>query len=620
MAVAATAGAASAPLIQNVDAAGYPKISFTLALPPDAVENPGDVPEVSVSENGVKIRDVNVRSLERQRTAIDAVLLVDTSGSMAGGPLDNAKLAAKRFIESMGADDRIALVAFSDSPVVVQDYTTDRVALGLAIDQLAPSGETSLYDGLVAAASLSARSGAEERYIVALSDGGDTVSISNADAAASALVAAETPIYAIALTSPEYTPSTLEAIARLANGRVTTASGSESLADIYEGIAEEMQARYEVEFESAKPNTMELTLDVTVGSNDGAAVTTVVVANPKFEAAPVDPAEPFMPTPANDGLLITFTAATFLAVLLLILGVGFILFRDRAALEQLEYYGQVELGRETGGDTFEDRTVRGRLAAAMVEAVDRQGFTGKVQLLLERGGINLRANEFVSFVMLIMGTAGIIVWVVTGQLFFGIIAAAVCAVAPIMFLRFMVGRRLKKFESQLPDILDMLGSSLRSGWGIQQALDLVVEEVEQPAKGEFRRTQAESRLGMPFEEALQRMTTRVESPDLEWVVSSIAIQREVGGNLAEVLAIVSGTIRQRGELERLVQSLTAEGRLTMWVLAGLPFVVFGALMILSPDFIAPALGSPIGIIGFGVIILLLVIGITMLQKIIKIKV
>ena len=122
----------------------------------------------------------------------------------------------------------------------------------------------------------------------------------------------------------------------------------------------------------------------------------------------------------------------------------------------------------------------------------------------------------------------------------------------------------------------------------------MVDEVGDPARSEFRRVQAESRLGLPLEDALHRMANRVDSEDLRWTVSAISIQREVGGNLSEVLNTVARTIRERAELKRSVSALTAEGRYSAVVLTLMPFVMFGGLLLVSTDYALQLLNTGIG--------------------------
>ena len=148
-------------------------------------------------------------------------------------------------------------------------------------------------------------------------------------------------------------------------------------------------------------------------------------------------------------------------------------------------------------------------------------------------------------------------------LFFGI-------AAPWFYLVFSQKRRLKAFKGQLADTLQLMAGSLSAGLSLLQSVDTVVREGTDPIAGEFRRAVVESRLGVEIEDALSGVADRMQSVDFEWVVMAIRIQREVGGNLSELLNKVAETIREREYLERQVKTLSAEGRLSVWILGGLP--------------------------------------------------
>lgn len=615
----APAYAVSSALVQNVDTSAYPKVTFTLAVSPDAVVKRGDVPQVSVAENGMTVKGTSVSSLETERGPIDVVLLMDVSGSMKGQPLEDARLAATRFIESMESSDRIALVAFASEPRVLQGFTSDRSALSGAIGSLSAGGETALYDGIVQSASVLAGSSASQRYIVVLSDGGDTMSINSADNAARAVAGTGVAVYAVALQSPEYNPATLETIAQASGGRMTAVNETASLAQAYEAIAQEMQLLYRVEFVSTSPNTPELDLQVTVGSGAGAIMTGAVARNPRFDAT----------VPKGSGLesaspsalaLVAALLAIFAAVSLLVLLVMLVMRRDRAALEQLRFYDQLRESAKSDAQNVDSGTVRGAVLNTLGTIAERQGFTGLVQRWLDSAGVVLRANEYIFFHVLGTIVSGVIVQLLGGSFAVVILVVLAAVAGPIVFLKLKADKRLRDFNEQLPDILDLIAGSLRSGWGIQQSLDLVVEEVGEPARTEFRRTQAEARLGLPIEEALERMADRIESDDLRWVVTAIAIQREVGGNLAEVLNTVSRTIRERSELKRTVAALTAEGKLSLRILVVLPFVVFAGMWLVNGEFMSNALSSPLGIAAYAFGLLLLGVGVYWLTSVMKIEV
>ena len=160
------------------------------------------------------------------REPLSAVLVIDTSGSMDGRPLADAQSAARRFVEKMGPQDRIAVVAFSSTPRVASGFTNDRVALDAAITGLRASGETALYDGVVKAAGLFDPASAGRRAIVLLSDGKDTVSSGKLGTAVDAARAAGVAVYAVALRSPDYDPKPIGSLASASGGRLTSAKDS----------------------------------------------------------------------------------------------------------------------------------------------------------------------------------------------------------------------------------------------------------------------------------------------------------------------------------------------------------------------------------------------------------
>jgi len=240
---------------------------------------------------------------------------------------------------------------------------------------------------------------------------------------------------------------------------------------------------------------------------------------------------------------------------------------------------------------------------------------------LHRSGPALRANGYIFFHVLLTIAVGLLASLLSGGMWLFVLAATLVAViAPIVFLQTRARRRRDALEEELPDILNLIAGSLRSGWGIQQAIDLVVDEVGDPARSEFRRVQAESRSGLPLEDALRRMANRVDSEDLRWTVSAISIQREVGGNLSEVLNSVARTIRERAELKRSVAALTAEGRYSAVVLTLMPFVMFGALLLVSPDYALQLLTNGIGRFMFVLGGILLAMGTFWINRVVNVEV
>ncbi len=175
-------------------------------------------------------------------------------------------------------------------------------------------------------------------------------------------------------------------------------------------------------------------------------------------------------------------------------------------------------------------------------------------------------------------------------------------------------------REQLPDVLTIMASSLRAGHSFLQALDTVAREIPAPANVEFQRLVAEIRLGRPAEDALEALADRVGSADFRWAVLAVNIQREVGGNLAEILDNVSDTLRERATMRRQIQVLTAEGRLSAWVLAILPFGIGIYMFAVNPDYISLLFTTQIGLFMLGTAAVLMVLGILWMRKIVDIDV
>jgi tight adherence protein B len=189
-----------------------------------------------------------------------------------------------------------------------------------------------------------------------------------------------------------------------------------------------------------------------------------------------------------------------------------------------------------------------------------------------------------------------------------------------MFVVIREGRREAAFLAQLPDTLQLIAGSLQAGYSLPQAIDTVVREGQAPMSVEFNRAMVESRLGMPVDDALERIGERMKSSDFSWVVMAIRIQRDVGGNLAELLLTVAETLRERERLRRQIKALSAEGRLSGWILGALP-VVFGFyLLVASPAYLAPLWSTPLGIAMVVLAVVLLAVGGFWMSRVVKVEV
>jgi tight adherence protein B len=225
--------------------------------------------------------------------------------------------------------------------------------------------------------------------------------------------------------------------------------------------------------------------------------------------------------------------------------------------------------------------------------------TAKTAMLLERADLPFRANEW-----LVLRAVAVVVMTAAGWLaFHGSTATGLFALvggmlagllAPKMFLSFKAKRRARKFEMQLPDVLTLLASSLSTGFSLAQGVDAVVRDASEPSAKEFSRALAETRIGTTLEDTLDHLAQRMGSVNLTWTTMAIRIQREVGGNLAETLRTTANTLREREELKRHVSGLSAEGRLSSYILMGMPFGLFIYMFFVNKPYVSLLWSSLIG--------------------------
>ena len=251
---------------------------------------------------------------------------------------------------------------------------------------------------------------------------------------------------------------------------------------------------------------------------------------------------------------------------------------------------------------------------------ESRGFSERLDAELEAAGVSLRSGEFVvasaiaALVFGVLGAALLRTWLLA------LVVAAIGGAFPTMLLRSALKKRADKLREQLPDVLTIMASSLRAGHSFLQSLDTVAKEISQPAAAEFQRVVAEVRLGRPVEDALESLAERVGSPDFRWAVIAVNVQREVGGNLAEILDTVADTLRERAMLRRQIKVLTAEGVLSAWVLGLLPFGIALYMYAVNPNYIGLLFETTYGIIMVIVAMTLLLAGILWMRKIVNIDV
>ncbi len=252
------------------------------------------------------------------------------------------------------------------------------------------------------------------------------------------------------------------------------------------------------------------------------------------------------------------------------------------------------------------------------DALGRRGWDQRLVVALEAAGMHLTPARFVLIAAGVSLGLGALLALPLG-IFGVLVGVAVGAIGARLLIGRKAGRRRKVFANQLDDTLGLLAGSMRAGHSLLRAVDAVSREAEAPTSEEFARIVNETRLGRDLNDALDQSAERMRNEDFGWVAQAIAIHREVGGDLAGVLDEVGHTIRERGQIRRQVAALSAEGKMSAYILLALPFVVLGILFITSRDYVARFVQYPLGWAMMAGAAVLITVGALWLKKIVSFK-
>jgi tight adherence protein B len=556
----------------------FPDRAFILASTGKA---PLSAAAIQVSEEGNSVRRLSItpasRTLDR---TFGVVLAIDASNSMRGAAIENAMVAARAFEKSSASAQALGLVTFNGSVRVVARPTTDRSALAAALRTQPPLSEkTHLWDGVGRAVDLLRQAKITAGSVVVLTDGQDIGSRLGSAQVVSKARAAGVRVFAVGLKSPQFQPRALQAIGRETNGGYAEAASPAGLRSIYGALSDRLAREYIVRYRSDVGVGRPVTVKVTVGGIPGATwryVTPMPDSAAPFHRSLLDR---FVSSPGSTALLALLAAAlAWFAVATML--------RPRRSTVQARVGEFVGTGTTSGTDPASIK-VRERLLGHVLltaeRAFERAPWWERFKEELEIGEFPIRP---VPLAVLTVASS-------IALAFFGLVSPVLVllALVPPVVVRAAYKRKLSKrraaFESQLPDNLTVLAASLRAGHSFVSGLSSVLDEADEPSQSELRRAVSDEQLGVPVEDALLRVAQRMDSRDLEQIALVASLQREAGGNTAEVLDVVVDSIRERFKLRRLVKALTAQGRLARWILIALPLVVAGWIGLVNPHYLSP---------------------------------
>jgi tight adherence protein B len=634
-----SAGAAPEPGAASLSSVRLTNGTFTGVLTVRAGQMPVAVDPTSLKAIVAgRSYPVTVKPLAQLKRA--TMLVVDTSGSMGEPGMVTVRTAVAAFLKSVPDDVSVGLVSFAATAGVDVLPTKDRARLQEAVNALRSRGETTLYDGVAVAAS--ALNGYDERSILLLSDGGDTRSVKATKASATAaLKRAGVRAEVIGFKTGDSDNSVLKGFAAVGGGTVAEAGNEAAVRLAFERAAKILDSQLRFSFTPGAGVQSEESVTV-LGSANGRAFQVRSMVD--FGAQPAATSPP--PTPAShdasqatvvaaspqqDGLppqLLLAAAAIGIGVLVIAAALAAPLFTS----SRTRRVGDVERyvsGSATPLAGKANAVSAQAFSAGLVNLGDKvmQGreSTTKTMALMERADLPLRAGEWwvLRLVAVVVGIAASLM-LLSGGFMATVFAIAIGAVfgyvLPAIVLRFLARRRCKKFEAQLPDVLTLVASSLSTGFSLLQALDAVSKDAAEPAAKEFSRALAETRIGADISESLERMAERMDSQNMKWATMAIQIQRSVGGNLAETLRTTAKTLREREALMRHVQALSAEGKLSAYILIALPIGIFFFTMKTNREYVELLWTRPMGLAMLAGGVVSLGIGVFWMRKVVDVQV
>lgn len=558
----------------------------------------------------------------------EAMLVLDTSGSMQGSRLAAAKAAALAYARAVPPDVKIGLVTFSDRPVLVVPPTADRTALAAGLARVSASGNTALYDAvLTAIAAMPAKSANSERRLLILSDGEDNVSVSSLANAERAEQAAGVGVDMVGIEVSAQQAAIMRQLTAAGSGTVLPASSLGELTSAFIRAAATFTRSIAVSAPlPASLAGQTVTLTASLRASGQPLTVTSKISVPAAKVATQAGTTTGSATPAATVARSRIPVALLVLSFAALLGMGLLVvggMKPKTATDaRLGHLDDYSWAAPTGmPDAAQESTVSAA-AIAMADRLLRSSRTrSRMVSTLERAGIRIRPQEWLLLRISVVVAAVAVCTVVIGSFPLGALSGAVLGwLSTSLYIRVRAGRRARAFAEQLPDVLQMVASSLRSGFSLAQAIDGMVQEGAQPAASEFGRALAESRLGVELEDALDDVAARMTSRDLTWVVMAVRISREVGGNLAEVLLTTVGTIRERAALKRQIRALSAEGRLSAYVLIALPIFIASFFATFRPKYLRPLYTEPLGLVMLTIAVLGVLIGSFWMSRIVKVEV
>lgn len=607
---ASPAAAVSGPSITEAKSARFPDRTWVLTLPERAGLTASDV---EIRENGRRVEELEVVAGDAAgRKAFGVVLAIDASQSMRGEPIADAVAAAREFASRRRPDQQLGLVYFSRTARVALPLTTDakKIEQALATPPALSKG-TRIYDASNVGIGLLRDADIQAGSVIVLSDGADVGSTTSSSQLAAEARRSGARIYAVGLKSPSYDARTLQDVAVRNRGTYAEAGSARQLKAIYGTLGEQLSSEYLVHYRSLAAAGADVSVEARIDGITQSAVARYTAPDLGLPAATAPPREP-----RGWGSPLAVAIAAALVALLLALA-AWLLVRGPQVTVQDRIAAYVS-PRPESISPFAQEPGGGLLSTLMERFLTRAGWWPRYREAVELSGIAISPARLA--ILTLAGTLALM-WlaIASGR---GL-AAVILAFTPIvsyLVLRSRIEKVRRAFADQLMDNLQIVASAMRAGYSFEGGLAVAAEDASEPMRSELRRIVSDERLGVPLQVAMAETARRMDSREFEHVALVVMSQREAGGNIAELLDRAVESLRHRGELRRMVRSLTAQGRAGGLVVTAMPPAMALLLSVISPGFFDPMIQEPVGRMLFVVAGLMVGVGWLIIRRIVDIRV
>lgn len=596
-----------------------------------------DIADARVIENGVPVEAGAPTKLAGHSKIAIALVFDNSAVADEAGVLVEAKAAAKAWISGRTEEEKqsqvIGIYETVGKTLMVQDFSADEQRVLNALERVGPSSdeaianESQLWGAIKQAASGLGDQGGYQPNLVLMVAQGDRASGTLEAAARGQVATSRSAVFGVGyLGEAGGNYGAVESLVDANGARWLTASDPASFNEMVISAGSSISdQQYEVLYPSTVPQSAIANLELQVGGQTVDA--TVVVGGDTSGKQALAPRA----TSSSGGIaflqgglgLLLAIGLALIAAVGIAFAVASMIAKDDGLQTIVDRYSEAYVD-PTADDDDQSSLAKTALMQRAVELTEQvaesRGVLSRVEGSLERANLPLRAGEALFFYVALVLVVTVLGLIVLGSLIGGIILGGIAALLPLAVVSMMASRRRKAFLALLPDTLQLLSGTLKAGYSLMQGIEAVSQEVAEPMGAELRRVVTEARLGRPLEEALDGVANRMDSPDFAWAVMAIQIQREVGGNLSELLLTVAETMTARERLRRDVAALTAEGRMSAIVLGALPLLLGIVMFVMNQDYMGKLIHTGLGNVMLGLAVVAMGVGFLWMKKIINIEI